>query len=407
MKLLWYGESPYIETGAGQVAKHLLPLFQEFFEEIHLVAINQWWQHPNMPSGLSIDQSPLEDLFNPATAKAAIARLDYDVLFLTTDLNRITDLEEEIKLAQAHDKPIIIYAAMDTHIFQPAFWRVMLLADMPIVFSYWCKRQAELVLPALAGRLRTIYHGCEPDVFYPLSANERRSARAQHFGLENDTFLVLNVNRNQIRKDLVRTMAAFHLFHREHPDSVLYLHSKRTDLGGSLPAQAEAMGLRIKGAHPEIIFAPDDYHESAGLTRADLNRIYNAADAFCTTSTGEGWGLTTTEAMAAGVPICAPNNTVFPEQLGLHEERGLLVESGGPDLWACFYGVSDSPRELTSTTGMAAALAHIYYQRDEARQRALRARIWAEQHAWQDVLRQWREALDAIKEGIFAQGNRL
>jgi len=414
MKLLWYGETPFISTGASQVSAHLLPVFHEFFDEIHICAINQTWQEDNLPAWLTITQASQEDIWTSAEARKYIAACDYDVLFLTTDLNRISDLAAEIQVAKAAQKPIVMYAAMDTHIFQPSFWQVLKLADVPIVFSEWCARHAAL----MGIEARTIYHGCEPDVFYPLSIIERRLLRSQLFDIDSDeTFLVLNVNRNQVRKDLARSMAAFHLFHLEHPDSLLYLHSKPQDLGGSLPAQAAVLGL----SRQEIAFATGDLHESIGASRADLNRIYNCADVCISTSTGEGWGLTTTEAMAAGVPFIGPDNTVFPEILGAYTpdgwtgytvaNRGLLVESGGPDLWATFYGISDNPRALCSTTGMRGALKDVWNFPGMAAMRARAAREWTIAHRWEIVLDQWRDVLagvvqHAAQKRLFARLNQ-
>lgn len=399
MRLLWYGETPYISTGAGQVARRLLPVLQEFFSEIHLIAINHWWQEENLPDGLTITAGSQTDLWNQEHAKAAIESLDHDVLFLTTDINKISDLRDQIAQAHRRGIPIVMYAAMDCHVFARSFWQILEFATVPIVFTEWCRRHALLVLPELHN-LRVIYHGCEPDIFYPLEDEERRHYRREFFGIGDETFLVLNVNRNQVRKDLARSMAAFHLFHREHSASMLYLHAKQRDLGGSLPNQAQLLGLRLTGTPAEIVFSPETYHEADGVSREDLNRIYNCADVCISTSTGEGWGLTTTEAMAAGVPFIGPDNTSFPEILGGRRpgsirdfspvERGYLVESGGPDLWTIFYGATDSPREVCSTTGMQHALAYVYAHREEARWRARFARDWTHRHSWQHIQEQWR-----------------
>jgi glycosyltransferase involved in cell wall biosynthesis len=404
MKLLWYGETPYIETGAGQVAKNLLPVFQKYFDAIHLVAINQWWKQPDLPDGLRItwvdipaEKRELTDIWSVPNIKSAIAAYDYDCLFLTTDLNRITELTEGIQGAKDRGIPVLIYAAMDTHIFNPEFFRVLTLATYPVVFSEWCKRLVSFLIPEL--ECKVIYHGCEPDVFHPLPADERRGLRKHLFNIDDDqTFLVLNVARNQVRKDLARSMAAFHLFYREYPHSALYLHSKQMDMGGHLPSQALGLGIRIHGENPEIIFAPEAYNESSGVPRDELNNLYNCADVCISTSTGEGWGLTTTESMAAGTPFIGPANTVFPEILGgkhrtgdlfTDVERGVLVESGGPELWATFYGVCDNPRELCSTLGMKAALEYVYHYRAEAQVRAINARAWTCEHSWEHIQKQW------------------
>ncbi len=397
MKLLAYMETPFIETGSGQVTKQLLPLLHEFFDEIHVVAINQFQPPALLPDWLTITCTSGEDHAATKESKEAIKAGGYDALFLSTDLNRIAAFEEELKGVHC---PIVMYALMDTHVWQSQFWQIMEQATIPVLSSEWACRQARMVRPGLEGKLQAIYHGCEPEEFYPLDDEARRAARKELFNIEDDaTFLALNVNRNQVRKDLPRTMAAFHLFHLEHPNSRLYLHSRRVDLGGDLASQALYIGLDIWKHPAEIVFAPDTYFAASGVPRADLNRIYNCADVFMTTTTGEGWGLTTTEAMAAGVPFVGPDNTTFPEILGRGHrhtphyhigERGLLVNSGGADLWVTFFTISDVPRELVSTTGMVSALEDVYLGRNQAKERAQAARKWTEEHTWQQVQQQWR-----------------
>lgn len=405
MRLLWYGESPNIETGGGQVAKHLLPVFREFFSTIHLVAINQWWETEDI-DGLHITHSlPGGDILNMEVLKRAILRVDdYDCLFLTADINHITALEEEILYAKQHDKKIIMYAATDSNIYSPSFYRILELADIPVVFSFWSQRVVKRMVPEL--NTTVIYHGCEPGVFYPLEEEERREYRKKYFGIVDDSvFLALNVNRNQVRKDLARSMAAFHLFHLECPGSRYYLHAKQQDFGGNVVFQAKALGLQTEGENSEIIFSPKDYNETSGYPRDELNRVYNCSDVFFTTSTGEGWGFSTTEAMAAGVPFIGPSNTVFREQMGdvvdLQDyygicERGILVRSGGPNLWAVFYGFVETPRELCSTTGMRDALLDVYKYREQAKERAVKARKWTLEHTWMHAQDEWRDIFESI-----------
>jgi glycosyltransferase involved in cell wall biosynthesis len=57
---------------------------------------------------------------------------------------------------------------------------------------------------------------------------------------------------------------------------------------------------------------PNEYLES-GCENEIVNKIYNASDIFLTTTLGEGWGLTFTEAAACKVPIVAPYSTSFME----------------------------------------------------------------------------------------------
>ena len=391
MKMLFYGETPVIETGAGQLSKYLLQACKEAGYDIKVVGINH---HSSL---CSYDRdaypfivlAPQQEMHNLDNARYWILNSEYDVLFLTGDSNILDDLMGAVDLARQAGKifALISLPAIDTDIFHRQYLRCLEQADIPVVLSHYAASIVLRQVPGLAGKLKVIQPGVDAEIFHPLPPEERQAVRKATFGIDADIFLVLNVNRNSARKDLARSMAAFHLFHKRNPKSILYLHSKQEDSGGSLPTQALLLGLQVAGDNPEIIFAPPGYHEISGVSREALNAIYNAADVCVSTSTGEGWGLTTTEAMAAGTPFIGPSNTTFREILG--EKRGYLVESGGADLWVLPYGLSEGPRELVSCLGMAEKIEHVYFNYDEAQNRAKDARFWTEGHTWQDMVNAW------------------
>ncbi len=393
MKMLFYGETPVIETGAGQLSKYLLQACKEAGYTIEVIGINHHsslYLYDQNAYPYFIVPSLQQEMHNLENARNHIINAEYDVLFLTGDINILDDLMDSVRLARERGKifALICLPAIDNDIFHRQYLRCLEMADIPVVLSYYAASMVLRQVPGLAGKLRVILPGVDVETFYPLPPEERQAVRKATFSIEPDVFLVLNVNRNSARKDLARSMAAFHLFHKRNPKSVLYLHSKQEDIGGSLPTQAMLLGLQIAGDSPEIIFAPESYHEISGVSRAALNAIYNTADVCISTSTGEGWGLTTVEAMAAGTPFIAPANTTFREILG--EKRGYLVESGGADLWAMPYGLSQGPREIVSCSGMAEKLEEVYFNPEEAENRAKDARFWTEEHTWRVMVKAWR-----------------
>ncbi len=70
-----------------------------------------------------------------------------------------------------------------------------------------------------------------------------------------------------------------------------------------------------------------------------VNLIYNAADVVVTSTHGEGWGLSITEAMATKTPVIAHSVTSIPEILD-HGLRGFMVKSNGT-----VFNVLDNNRE--------------------------------------------------------------
>ncbi len=405
MKILFYGEAP-IETGAGQISKQLLPLLASM-GELEVVPINL---NKDMVSQIDRQKYPypfyvsepsgnIEDQFNLKNAQKHILEDAYDLLFLTGDINRIGDCMESVEQSRWQGKEFttVCLAAIDSAVINPASVKCLWQVEYPVVYSQYAYDQAVKFIPALKKKLKVIQLGGEPDVFYPLSREEKRQVRDFTFRITDDeTFFVGCFNRNQLRKDLARSMYAFHLFHKEYPNSIMYVHARQDDLGGSLVQQAILLGIPLN----EIIFTPPGYNEITGMPRETLNKFYNAVDCCISTSTGEGWGLTTTEAMAAGTPFIGPENTSFIEILGKDEERGYLVGSGGADLWMMPYGIMNQPKDLVSVTDMVAALEQVYNNRNEAMQKAGAARQWAEEHTWLQMNEQWSALLAPIMNSL-------
>jgi len=142
--------------------------------------------------------------------------------------------------------------------------------------------------------------------------------------VRDDDFLMVNVNSNQRRKGVPQSLQILaelkNLREESDPEFRLYLHMPREnrDEGICLGLVARQLGL-IEGE--DVFFGdPNFVNGRPILSDEGLNRIYNAADLYVTTSLGEGWGLGVTEAMAAGTPVAGPAHTSLAE---LIENRGL------------------------------------------------------------------------------------
>lgn len=122
-------------------------------------------------------------------------------------------------------------------------------------------------------------------------------------------FIVGNVNRNQPRKRLDLTLRYFaewvHGF--DVQDAFLYLHVAPTgDMGYDIDNLAAYYNL-----HGRIINAdPGVFHGASEETLAKTYSIFNVQ---VSTTVGEGWGLTTMEGMACGVPQIVPDWSALGE----------------------------------------------------------------------------------------------
>jgi glycosyltransferase involved in cell wall biosynthesis len=411
MKLLFYGESPLNPTGFGQVNKHLLRACSRVADEITVVATTHYHEtydreefpyeiigcDPNIPHDFT-GQKNLENIHAQLDAK------NWDVFFIQGDMGASTEIQQKAaQIAQSDSsKHTIFYMPIDGDIslgfaFNPLAW-----CSAPVVYTNHAKSVVAKYAPDIAEKTSVIWLGCETDVFYPLSAEEKRAARLQFFGEAYlDRFIVININRNQVRKDLARCMAAFHLFYQDHPDCSLYMHSVQNDAGGSLPIQALLSGASVNTN--EIVFSSLDLANP--WPRHELNRVLNACDAYITTAYGEGWGLGLTEAMCAGIPVMAPYNTANIDILGkcvgwdFEYERGWGIKTGGDlDHTTFIYQNGGGPVPHVHTDSFLTTLGYIYSNREEAECKAQIALEWCRKNTWEHREKNWEDLLWLIKK---------
>lgn len=113
------------------------------------------------------------------------------------------------------------------------------------------------------------------------------------------------------RKGFYETLQAFKIFHDDHPDSLLYLH---TDPKGLVYGENLIQMMHMIGLDPSTVHFPSQLQYLSGAFMPDyLRELYNAADVYLSTSHGEGFGLGALEAQACGCPVILANNSAQTE----------------------------------------------------------------------------------------------
>lgn len=161
-----------------------------------------------------------------------------------------------------------------------------------------------------SSKITDIPHGANFTDFYPLSVAEKKKTKEKlHKG--ND-FVAITVNRNQVRKDMGSLLQGWKVFldkQTKYKTPVLYVHANSKDpIGYNLREAQNWLGI----PNENIKYA--DFNGGLSpFTNAELNEIYNSADVFISTTLGEGWGLTVTEAMQTKTPVICPMHTSLKE----------------------------------------------------------------------------------------------
>lgn len=315
---------------------------------------------------------------------------------------------------------IVSYYPVDSKLKANWVENVISLTDYPVAYTEYGKEQIERgdyisqKPSGVAARTEVIYHGADIKNFYPLPDADRAAFRKDFFSgvIKPNTFLVVSVARNQMRKDIPRTMAIFKEFQKRRPDSFLYLHCQETDVWGSLREYARQFNLEF-GKDWAV---PSKFLSGVGFPVEAMNNIYNAADCIISTSLGEGWGFYNTEGFATKTIVVAPDNTVHPELFGYKsgtdisdmntlaatEIRGVPMKSGaGLTEWATF-GPDDLERirPLTSVEDGLKKLLWVYDNPDKVKLITDRAYNWVQNNTWEAVADQWDNLFQKVYKGL-------
>lgn len=189
-------------------------------------------------------------------------------------------------------------------------------------------------------------HGVDLEIYHPLPGRAalRHELYSQQPWLTGDDFVMINVNANQCRKDIPRSLEILAGLRARDIPAKLILHMSESggpDQNISIENCARQLGLkRGEYGHHAMLFrgSMSILPETTDYTvkgNGSLVGFYNLADLCLTTTKGEGWGLAITEALACGTPVALPAHTSCQEISdmlklhGLQDMRCLLpVEAG-------------------------------------------------------------------------------
>lgn len=228
----------------------------------------------------------------------------------------------------------LLYYPVDASL-EPEWLEIIRSVDVAVTFTEYGMRETfrvalENAQPSI--RVYALPHGLELD-FSVFAEKQRKEIRAnikfegKPFIGDGD-FVILNVNKNEWRKDPLRTLEIVAaLVHEEKVPAKLVMRMGMVSgmNGTHLLRAATALGLE-QGKH---------WVQMMPVAEKDMPALYNAADLYLTTTLGEGWGLGITEALGCGTPVAIPEHTsckeiasklfdIFPDDRGFNLPWNLL-----------------------------------------------------------------------------------
>ena len=189
--------------------------------------------------------------------------------------------------------------------------------DRVIANSDATRRYHQRVNWVRASKIETIHCFVDPGRFEHASAETRREIR-HDWGAGPDDLLFGIVGNVEVRKGHWHLIRALPRILSQVPHARLVIVGNGPDEDGH-PQTVQAEAERL-GVSENIIWSG---------YRSDVPRIMHALDLCVVASLEEPFGLTATEAMAAGTPVVATAVGGLPENVA-HGETGLLVRPGSP-----------------------------------------------------------------------------
>jgi glycosyltransferase involved in cell wall biosynthesis len=394
-KVLCWSDAPTAGTGFGVVAKHVIgALYETGKYDIDHLAINfhgEFVDKEECPWNLQ--PARLLDPDDPHGMKMffrTLLRKDYDIVWVCNDLfvtAKITDMIPKIKeraRARGVKPPVFIYYYPVDCKVKPEATGFLKQVDIPVCYTGHGREETLATCPELADNLEQIPHGVDTSIYKKCDPNEVAIWKHQYFGVSPLTTVVVSVNRNTQRKQIPYSIMAFKEFRKHCPDSIMYIHASKVDQGGDMMNVLRDLNFDVK---TDVIF-PARYSPAHPAPLEIMNRLYNCGDIFLTTHLGEGWGLTVTEAMAAGVPVVAPRNTSMPQQLGEKSERGYMYECKDV-AWIDNSGFREKGLLPDIVNQMVKAWND--NRMNTINPKVIKARTWAEEHDWKEIGKKWIE----------------
>ncbi len=200
----------------------------------------------------------------------------------------------------------ILYTPVDAKNIKPMFVE-RINEGFDHVIAYTQFGADELVKSGLTLPYSVIPHGVSKKDYFPI---DRAIAREQA-GIDPNFYIVQVVDRNQIRKrlDLAIYYFAQWIKNTNKPDNVMfYYHGALRDDGWDI---GELM--TYNGISKRLILSHQDLNPSHGFPTEYMKIVYSLADVKLSTTLGEGWGLTTMESMACGIPNIVPKYSALGE----------------------------------------------------------------------------------------------
>lgn len=334
IKIFIWSDSPYSHTGFATVVRNIIKYCNGHAPyRFYVLGIN----HPevyflapenSLPNTSVVPaKTTQDDPYGYHILERAVATVRPDILLVINDIyvmQPVLDILDNIAKHLPNTKRVFHFPVDgDLRPLGDFVFKVLSKFDQIVQYTEYSKTELERLADSLelGGGVSKfidspiIYHSTSEE-YIPLgfSKAEKFRIRKEIFAnadIDEDTKVIISINKNNPRKDIPNLMQAFMHYKRTfNPNSLLYLHTQMTSRFTDLTAVARQLGASLS---KDIIFPTNSV-----VPAKSLNAMLNVSDLFASTTLGEGMGLCALDALSIGLPVLLPDNTT----------GGLLTDNG-------------------------------------------------------------------------------
>ncbi len=387
MRLLWISDSPETPSGFGNVTRYVCGGLRQRGHDVSILG----WQTKELSEWNGCRLHPASGSLGSRSLFPILVRYRPEIVVALGDVWWLPyfsapHIRRQMLLT---DTPWALYFPIDGDLQNgtlPASWVELLKGvDIPIAMSEFGRETTR----RSGIDCRYIPHGVDRTVFYPPEDREQAKAEVDAAG----KFLVLSDSRNQPRKMLPRLLDVFARFAAGRPDALLHLHTDPGDefTKSGIYSYDVRADLRHLGIENQVRFTPGHDMNRGGVPLPTLAAYYRAADVHLLASSGEGFGLPTLQAAAAGA---VPMAGAYSASLELVRGHGEAIEIS--DWSENEFGIR---RALIDVDDAAGKLSQFYNDRQLLASRSRQSAEFATRYEWKAVIDQWDELLRSVAAG--------
>jgi len=232
-----------------------------------------------------------------------IIKVEPDIVIIYNDLVVINSLIEKIKTIPDRKFKLIPYIDIVYKNEKNALIKnIDNVCDGGIMFTkYW---EDVIKYQGFTKKTHILEHGFNKNQFYPVPKKLCR----KFFGIKEDDFVIVNLNRNQPRKRWDICIMSYIKFISKHMGENIRLLIATNmnggwDISDLLTSECRKYNITVEEIKKHLIILQNPQQ----ISDFDINVMYNVGNIGINTCDGEGFGLCNFEQAGVGIPQIVPN----------------------------------------------------------------------------------------------------